>query len=977
MSISIRKKYIKYNNEKNLKAQSKEANLRNEKNYKTNTFINPKFIQKEKNTESNQIFLREPKEKFHINYNLRNNTKAIQAITNINDGKNSRNNENSMRRNFSYNYMKKTDLNDINDIITIILNHEVEKIKINLLKYLINNEDINIILRNFSEIIDDLIDEYNINNNCFLDKDENKKIIENKYQIIKENIIQEYFKVNKDIYSKYFLNKNGHTNIDKILIPVTNFKKHCIKCNDIAKHKSKNILYLIPNTNYIICKQTNDIYDKNHFECFCEFDGEIYISSYISNNYKNQLQSLTHRNSLDDEKCLCHKCNHILYYNYRNKKIKCVKCNNEEIDDFNTIFYNEIFFNKLKDEINFSVIMKRKSNPNKYCSCGGICYQGKFLEKYILVCSNCKKCQFDIRNGRYKYKLYLFQKNEKDNQNKVLNKNEENKNDIKIIKINKNRNRNRQNNFKNSTLQLTSKEENIKEEEYNHNYIRRNNFQNKKIITKEIKTDINKIPKIKKPTKTKSSSIINYDNFEINKNNKKNKENINSSNISNENIKENKDKDPIKIKRDLVIKTAKLLLLNNSMTENNQNIDNYFASNFNKTLVSSRKERALKKYLLESDKETDGLIIKRKINRLLMNQIDGMYNKILLDNIDNIYKKNNKKETVNISIYNNKKSLSNNRSLNNNDKEKSLSSINIFKNNNTKKISYIKNINLQPDLKLSDYKIITLINSSPFSSIYKVQNIVTKKYLAIKKIILSSHQSLKKIKNDIEIFQVLNNGYFFESVNIIPITQYKIKKLDDISYAFYELMPLVDTDWAKKILNMNYTQENLIKILKQLIKAFSYMQKNGICHRDIKPENIFIIKDNYYIGDFDQCIEVKSLNSDLELEIKGTEVFLSPVMFDALVKNIKKVKHNVFKSDVYSFGLCFVYALTKNFLVLQKIKEIKNKEKIKQYIKDNLFDKKMKLSEDFLEFIGKIVTLDEKNRPDFIELNELIKKKYF
>ena len=82
--------------------------------------------------------------------------------------------------------------------------------------------------------------------------------------------------------------------------------------------------------------------------------------------------------------------------------------------------------------------MKRKSNPNKYCSCGGICYQGKFLEKYILVCSKCQKCQYDIRNGRYKYRLYLFQKKKKirENENikeiKIIKDNHRNNNNIKI-----------------------------------------------------------------------------------------------------------------------------------------------------------------------------------------------------------------------------------------------------------------------------------------------------------------------------------------------------------------------------------------------------------------------------------------------------------------------------------------------------------------------------------------------------------------
>ena len=34
------------------------------------------------------------------------------------------------------------------------------------------------------------------------------------------------------------------------------------------------------------------------------------------------------------------------------------------------------------------------------------------------------------------------------------------------------------------------------------------------------------------------------------------------------------------------------------------------------------------------------------------------------------------------------------------------------------------------------------------------------------------------------------------------------------------------------------------------------MQNNKICHRDIKPSNIFIINTNYYIGDFNESIEV-------------------------------------------------------------------------------------------------------------------------
>ena len=959
MSISIRKKYIKYNNEKILRAQSKEANFRPEKNYKTNTYINPKFKINEKNINSNQNVSREtPKINFHIKNNLRNNTKVIPIMTNFTKEENKYNHNTNdrkhiLRRNYSSNIIKKRDLNDVNDIISVILEHEAEKVKINLLRFIINGEDINIILRNFSERIEDLICEYNINNSRILNNEENKIIIENKYQIIKDNIMQEYFIVNKDIYTKYFLS-NKKEKLDK-LMTLSNFVKHCTKCNEIAMHKSRNPLYLIPNTNYVICKETNEIYDRNNFESFCEFDGEIYISSCLT-NYNNKMYALTNRNSLEDEKCLCMECRHILYYSTINKKIKCIKCNFEELDDYNSIFYNEIFFSKLRDEINFSLIMKRKSNPSKYCSCGGICYKGKFLEKYILVCSKCRKCQYDIRNGRYKYKLYLIKKNREEQKLK----------EKKIFKKYKNRNQNN-NHFE---LKITSESNSTKE---NQNNIKRL-YNNHEI--KEINLEKNKISIMPK-------AIMNFSHFTKTKNNKNN-------NALQEENKENKEfnnkkisKDLVEIKRELVIKKAKLLLLNNSLTEKNENINNLFLiSNPNKTVVASRKIRALNGYNLDSNNSNQ--IKQRKINKFLINSLDEKYNKVLEDKSGN-----KRKETKEINII--KKTLTNNNSYNNININRNIY-INLNKNNfsstnnlftnklrNTKKIPYIKKYNLPCDLSMSDYKIISIINSSSFSTVYKVQELTSKKYFAIKKTIFLSKSNLEKWKKQLGLLQILNHAYFFDAINILPLIQYGIKKLDNMSYAIYELMPLAETDLDKKIsksLN-NLTQIKLIKILKQLINALCYMQEKGIAHRDIKPGNIFEINGDYYIGDFDQSIKVnikKNNLYDIEEEIKGSEAFLSPILYEALIKNKKREKHNLFKSDVYSLGLCFVYALTKNLFVLRKIKEIKSRDKIKLFILQNIFEKKFEINNTFLDVIAKMITMDEKFRPDFIELNNLIKE---
>ena len=749
MSTSIRKKYIKYNHEKNAIAKSRESNLRNEKSYNTNTYINPKFRNREIYNESKENFinLKDSKRNYNFNNFFGNNFKQSHINTNINNEinynhhyTNHYNNNIKNRRNLSQDFIKKNARNDINNIITVILNHESEKIKTNILKYLINNEDINAILRNIYEIVEDLIDEYNINNNCILNKEENKKFIDSKYQLLKNNIMNEYRQIYKEIYSKFYLNKKDSLQLLNRFIPLSNFKKHCIKCKDIAMHKSKSPLYIIPNSNYVICKQTHDIYHKNKIECFCEYDGEIYLSSYITNStIKNQLIPLSQRNSLEDEMCTCSKCNHILYYNCRNKKIKCIKCNNEEIDENNDIFYNDLFFNRLKEEINFSIVMKRKSNPTRYCSCGGIFYQGKFLDKYILVCSICRKCQYDKRNGRYKYRLYLFKNMRKDNFNRIVynpinekEKEKDNKEEMQVINTYKNVNRNKTSKFRN----------NIKEE-----------FKFPKFSEKQYSENdkINKIPKLIKTVKTVQMKVFQDDdsktkftNYNRFIKNKKNISNNNTSEIINE---ENNDKknltykyqfnsgDILKSKRDLVKKKAKLLLSNNNNSNNNINP---FLVNTT-TLVTSRKQRALKGNYLDRNDNSLDQINKLKINKLLMNSLDQNSFKALMENIDSNIINDIKNELTRTLSF--KKILANSNSncrLNIESKKKFFnnhaSTNNIYTNSNSihRAINQKKFI-IPSNLNMNDYKIVNLIGSGAFSNIYQVQNNKTKKKICRKK----------------------------------------------------------------------------------------------------------------------------------------------------------------------------------------------------------------------------------------------------
>ena len=561
-------------------------------------------------------------------------------------------------------------------------------------------------------------------------------------------------------------------------------------------------------------------------------------------------------------------------------------------------------------------------------------------------------------------------------------------------------NQNNGNNNNNNNKKIINSNKNINEEEKNKKY----NSNDNEYLEKE---KLNKIQKIIKTTKTVQMKAVQDDNYkkkltnerflnnkniittsnnnsELYNNEKKNNNNINYNKAKPKNLHKNlyESGDLIKNKRDLVKKKAILLLSNNN---SNNNINPFITKTT--SLVASRKERALKGNNLDQCNNSRDQINKLKINKLLMNSLDQNSFKALIDNIDPSiineikneltktlsFKKTltntNSSNKININLDSNKKKTynNNNHPLKNNIY---INDGNLTTNNNT--INRTKFI-IPSNLNMNDYKIVNLIGSGSFSNIYQVQNNRTKKKFAIKKIIVEGQMKLEKLKRDIDLVQSISGGYFFDDINIVPIIQYYIKKLDLTAYALYQLMPLAESDWNKKIMKekKNFTENELIKILKQLVKAFSYLQNNKICHRDIKPSNILIINGNYYIGDFNESKEING-NPNMVTEIMGTEAFLSPIMFEALVRNQKKVKHNLYKSDVYSLGLCFVFALTRNLYIMQKIKETKQDDKIKKLILDNKVDKKMEFSQDFIDLIVKMLCFEEKNRIDFIELNNIL-----
>jgi serine/threonine protein kinase len=310
---------------------------------------------------------------------------------------------------------------------------------------------------------------------------------------------------------------------------------------------------------------------------------------------------------------------------------------------------------------------------------------------------------------------------------------------------------------------------------------------------------------------------------------------------------------------------------------------------------------------------------------------------------------------------------------------------NINKNNNIyfisshkKKKTITSSINFDIDNEeeiksfiLDDYKIITQIGQGNFGKIYLVQEKNTGNVFSMKKILLSEELDLEDIMKEYKLC------YKLKHKNIVQILGVYKNKLDITTFGIYILMEIGSTDWEKEIKNhcqknKYYTQKELINILIQLTNALAFLQEKNVSHRDIKPQNVLIFKNNIYkLADFGEAKKISNnhLNSQLNT-IRGTELYMSPLLFNGMKTRQLDIKHNLFKSDVYSLGLCILYAANLNNNALYEIRKYVDNNSVKNYIYELLENKYKK---NFIELICELLEINEKYRIDFLDLRDKLK----
>ena len=290
-----------------------------------------------------------------------------------------------------------------------------------------------------------------------------------------------------------------------------------------------------------------------------------------------------------------------------------------------------------------------------------------------------------------------------------------------------------------------------------------------------------------------------------------------------------------------------------------------------------------------------------------------------------------------------------------------------------KNINAIQQTNSNPhdNFNLKEFKIIKKIGKGGSGEIYAVQWIKNNKLYALK-ILKLLKEELNMFQDRVKIVKGLlektgHNGF----IKIFADKCLKLKNEDEFIY--YIIMELGERDWIKELKNretsfLYYSEIELLGIIKQLVKTLSLMQKCKVTHRDIKPQNILLCKGLFKLCDFGESRILKG-NGQIWQHIRGSELYMSPILFYALSRKEKNVIHNTYKSDVFSLGMCILLAAGFSRKLQCEVREAKDMNIISEII-NNALNKRY--SQNLINLIIQMLQIDENLRYDFIELEKYI-----
>lgn len=777
-----------------------------------------------------------------------------------------------------------------------------------------------------------------------------KEIIEKEESQIKTIYLSKYkllstafndYEANKSMiikYSKHLSSKNNER-----FSFLKRFRKHCPLTEPIARHSchSLNSKFLEvteeSQTNkeelltHVICINCKKCYPIECMELYCTYCECDYYSSLLSSNDKIDLLPATwkqyHCGSMVNEMMKCIQCREIIYLNCKSLLLMCLnkKCNfvSEQHSiiwkcvickkDFNSDakIYNPMEFKVMKKAIRNALIIKEKAYPTSLKCCNkGMPSSLSFYHK--------KECSGILYKGIYnKLEIVVCGKCKAINYyNKFIWTcplcDKRFKNDVKSIQVD-------------GDYDTKNKKRKI------------NSACNRKVqINHTTSNEKNSDALEYKQSCFKSRKPAQYntlmDILDERKNGLRNtiRENNYRSTISGDFRFTSIYSSDIKEELENIPKKVCINLLENFNIVHTENVNPLFLE-----LECLKQQQSNLR-----SKEKSPVLFKNKSASIMDTEVNETNKKLIQP-----YKDKQKKITVNNSIM-------------------------TFK-ANEKSLKLIEELSSIPLFDMEKVSIIKSIGEGSFGKIYLIECPQRKSRFALKKIIAHNIEEAKAVQKEFELM------YSAQHDNIMKIFNIQYKLLDFSTYSIYVLMELAESDWNVEIKSKAskykfYKEGELMNIIKQLTQALAFLQRKSISHRDIKPQNVLLYKHSVVkMADFGEAKELKKVKQ--ECTLRGTELYMSPILYEGLQKRQDDVVHNPYKSDVFSLGYCVLYASTLDPNVINELREITSMRKFKEIVEKHLGNK---YSKQFQSILYQMLELDEQKRIDFIELENQLKNYY-
>ena len=191
------------------------------------------------------------------------------------------------------------------------------------------------------------------------------------------------------------------------------------------------------------------------------------------------------------------------------------------------------------------------------------------------------------------------------------------------------------------------------------------------------------------------------------------------------------------------------------------------------------------------------------------------------------------------------------------------------------------------------YRIDALIGRGGMSDVYRGQDVVLQRQVAIKILTDRSEDLRKRFLREAQSMARLNHP------NIVGV--YDAAQNDGVSYI---VMELVQGRTLATISPSELTVHTALRYVLELLEALAFAHENNVVHRDVKPANIMVLANgNIKVMDFGLSRRTSEMSSVTNAgEIVGTIAYLSPERFLGKIADAR--------SDLYSVGVVMYEVFT-------------------------------------------------------------------